>query len=133
LLTSNNPYNDNRLVVRSLTATSTEIISIQTNRVKEIAFGDVDEDSNLELVTNNGLVFDTFTWQSQWHIDNEFGTSSISLADVNINGIDEIVGAEVWRSLTIYSDVDQAPLAMLEGVIFFLYLETQCRLKLQCL
>jgi hypothetical protein len=132
-LTSNNPYNDNRLVVRSLTATSTEIISIQTNRVKEIAFGDVDEDSNLELVTNNGLVFDTFTWQSQWHIDNEFGTSSISLADVNINGIDEIVGAEVWRSLTIYSDVDQAPLAMLEGVIFFLYLETQCRLKLQCL
>lgn len=133
MLTSNNPYNDNRLVVRSLTATSTEIISIQTNRVKEIAFGDVDEDSNLELVTNNGLVFDTFTWQSQWHIDNEFGTSSISLADVNINGIDEIVGAEVWRSLTIYSDVDQAPLAMLEGVIFFLYLETQCRLKLQCL
>lgn len=132
-MTSNNPYNDNRLVVRSLTATSTEIISIQTNRVKEIAFGDVDEDSNLELVTNNGLVFDTFTWQSQWHIDNEFGTSSISLADVNINGIDEIVGAEVWRSLTIYSDVDQAPLAMLEGVIFFLYLETQCRLKLQCL
>jgi hypothetical protein len=116
LLTSNNPDNDERLVVRSLTTTSTEIISIPTNGVKEIAFGDVDEDSNLELVTNNGLVYDAFTWQNQWRSDNEFGTSSIFLADVNNNGIDEIVGADVWGSLTIYSAVDQAPLAMLEGV-----------------
>jgi hypothetical protein len=116
LLTSNNPDNDERLVVRSLTTTSTEIISIPTNGVKEIAFGDVDEDSNLELVTSNGLVYDAFTWQNQWRSDNEFGTSSIFLADVNNNGIDEIVGADVWGSLTIYSAVDQAPLAMLEGV-----------------
>lgn len=115
LLTSNNIDNSDVLVIRTLTAPSTEIITIPIDDVTEIAFGNVDEDSNIELVTNKGSVYDTSTWKRKWFNDNEFSDNTIYLADVNGNGIDEIIGADTFGDLTVYSAVDQVPLAKLEN------------------
>lgn len=104
---------DTQLSVVSLDSNTTPLFSVSVENALEIAFGNVDNDSNLELVTNNGLVNDANTWQNQWFSSNVFGTASIALGDFNNDGIDEIAGADQWGNFTVYSVLERAQLASL--------------------
>ena len=68
----------------------------------KLAFGNVDDDLALELVTNDGFVFDTSSWQEQWNSDAFFGDDMV-LVDADGNGIDEIAGRFNDGRLELYS------------------------------
>ena len=103
------------LSVVSMDALQEKLFTAQVGAAKEFAFGNVDNDSNIELVTNNGLVYDAFTWENQWTSSNEFGSAAIALGDYNNDGIDEIAAIDTWGPLKVYSVVDRAQIASIEG------------------
>lgn len=108
-------YDDTELVVKSMNALDSNLFSSSVEQAKEFLFGNVDSDSNLELVTNSGLVYDTATWDTQWTSSNEFSSGPIALGDFNDDGIDEVAGANTWGSLVIYSVVDRAQIASVDS------------------
>ena len=74
----------------------------------QLLFADVDEDENIELVLNNGLVYDAITWQNEWFSGTSFGNRNITAGDYNGDGIMEIAGADTWGPITVYSAVDKS-------------------------
>ena len=80
----------------------------------EIVFANVDADSALELVINNGRVYDGKTWANQWISGTKFGSSYVTAGDFNGDGIDEIAGADSWDHITLFSAVTKEQLYTLE-------------------
>jgi hypothetical protein len=66
-----------------------QFAQVYTN-VQEVAVGNVDSDRELEIVLNTGRVLDALTADAEWETS-AFGTS-ISLFDIDGDGIDEIIG-----------------------------------------
>jgi hypothetical protein len=69
-----------------------------------IAIGNVDNDAELEIVTNSGYVFDVFNWLNHWRHPTPFGWE-IDVGDLDGNGIDEIVASVDDGSLRAYDGV----------------------------
>lgn len=66
-----------------------------------IAIGDVDGDSDLEIVTNGGDVFHVFNWLGRWRHPTPFGRR-LAVGDLDGDGIDEIVASADDGSLRAY-------------------------------
>ncbi len=88
-------------------------LSFSTNNFQTIAAGNVDADSSMELIMNTGLVYDLTTGANEWFFGSGFGSSFVTVGDLNGNGIDEIIGAGAWDALYVYSAVDKSQLASL--------------------
>ena len=115
-LSSNNDYyNGNNVVVVDLSSPETPLFSFTVEETSEIALGNVDSDPQLELVTNTGLVYDLETGANQWFMGSGFGSSHIAVADINGDGIDEIVGADSWSYIYVYSAQDKSQITSLEN------------------
>jgi hypothetical protein len=74
----------------------TDLIAIEqpledVENVGRIIFGNVDDDPQLELIDNRGLVFDTSDWSVQWVYESGFGGGTIDTSDFNLDGVEEIV------------------------------------------
>ena len=104
------------LTVMSLDETNQILFTTSVDSATQIAFGNVDTDANLELVTNNGLVYDTLTWQNQWFSSNNFGDNSIAVGDFDNNGIDEIAGIDRWGRFAIYSVETRSQLSVIDNL-----------------
>ncbi|WP_394222212.1 hypothetical protein [Alteromonas gracilis] len=79
--------------------------------VSNVAFGNVDDDASIEMVTNNGYVFDLDSGDNQWLYGSGFSENYVVVGDMNGNGVDEIVGAERWENLSVYSAVSKTSIA----------------------
>lgn len=91
-LVSDSSYygSQSRLVVYDLPS-GEQLRSINlVSSAEELVVGNVDEDSALEVVLSNGLVYDTVTWANQWYYGDGFG-SKLDLGDVDNNGVEEII------------------------------------------
>jgi hypothetical protein len=104
-------YNDNVLLnVVSFDNPETSLFSTNLSSARQIEFANVDNDENLELVSNNGLVYDAVTWENQWFSGTQFGNSNVTTGDYNGDGVAEIVGADNWGNITVYSAIDKSQL-----------------------
>jgi hypothetical protein len=95
-------YQDSRIYVLDAGSLATEWESGTYPRVTSIAAGQLDNDSYPEIALNTGTVlgFDGSSYVSEWDNASPFG-SYIETADINHDGISEIVGYEaVWSMLT---------------------------------
>lgn len=63
-----------------------------SSRTSALEFGNVDSDSNIELVIDQGLVYDTSNWSNQWFSSSRFSEEKMILADINNDNVDEIIG-----------------------------------------
>ena len=106
---------DISLNVISMVAPEQSLFSTNVSEAKQIEFANVDADSNFELITNNGLVYDTSTWQNQWFSGTEFGNASVTTGDYNGDGIAEIAGANRWGNIAVYSATDKSQLDSLDN------------------
>ncbi|GLQ32731.1 FG-GAP repeat domain-containing protein [Litoribrevibacter albus] len=70
----------------------------------EVVLGNVDSDSALEIITNNGYVYDGSTLTNQWFYASGFG-SLVAVGDIDADGIDEIFGANNWGLMSVYDAV----------------------------
>lgn len=82
--------------------------------VKDIAFGNIDTDPQSELVTNTGLVYDLSTGLNEWYLGMGFGDHYVQVSDINNDHIEEIIGADLWGSIYVYSATDKTQLATLD-------------------
>lgn len=116
-LSSSNSYSssDISLNVISMGTPEQSLFSTNVSEAKQIEFANVDADSNLELITNNGLVYDTSTWQNQWFSGTEFGNASVTTGDYNGDGIAEIAGSNRWGNIAVYSATNKAQLDSLDN------------------
>lgn len=62
-----------------------------------LAVGNVDDDTSLEIVTSTGHVYDGTSRTLEWSHDGVFSTRSVSLGDLDGDGIQEIIGNGVFR------------------------------------
>ena len=104
-------------------ATSIAIVDVRTGEqlqqydidgVNNLAFGNVDDDASIEMVTNNGYVFDIESGANQWLYGSGFSDAFVVLGDMNNDGVDEIIGADSWNDISIYSAVSKSSLATAE-------------------
>ena len=72
-----------------------------------LAVGNVDGDAALELITNNGYVFDGITQQNEWAYSEGFG-SKVDVGDVSGDGVNKIVGL-VNGSVIVFSATLKSP------------------------
>jgi len=74
-----------------------------------IAVGNVDTDSALEIVTTTyggkGYVIDGISHAIEWEYINSFG-AQVRLADLDGDGMQEIIGASSWYKITVF-DADR--------------------------
>lgn len=103
-----------KVSVFSLNDPSVELFNADFENAQQIIFANVDKDENIELVSNNGLVYDTSSWENQWFSGTAFGDRFVTAGDYNGDGIDEIAGASSWGEVTIYSAVDKSQIASFE-------------------
>lgn len=107
LIVSGDAYssgNDVKLIVIELSESLPKLF--ETSLVggsNELVFGNVDEDAQLELVVNSGYVFDGAEWSNQWFYGLPFGDGHIATGDLDGDGVAEIVAADTWDSISVYS------------------------------
>lgn len=86
--------------------------------------GNVDDDAAIELVTNDGFVYDTSTWTNEWYYSAGFGRNNIALGDLDNNGVAEIIGTNSANELSVFS-ADTKTVVGTSGAIdscgFFVY------------
>ncbi|KID57051.1 hypothetical protein JF50_14420 [Pseudoalteromonas luteoviolacea] len=104
-------YSTKTLAVYSLNKPDESLFETALDSATTVRFGNVDADENLEVILNSGLVYDTATWVNEWLSSDSFGNNSFITADINGDGIDEIVGNK--DGVTVYSAVDKAQIANL--------------------
>ncbi|ACA89093.1 FG-GAP and VCBS repeat-containing protein [Shewanella woodyi] len=73
----------------------------------QVRLANVDEDEQLELVTNSGYVFDSISGENEWLFFSGFG-DDISLGDIDGDGVAEIVGAPRWGKVSVYSVISKS-------------------------
>ncbi|APD91084.1 hypothetical protein BM524_15460 [Alteromonas mediterranea] len=103
------------IVVVDLSSPETPLFTFTAEDTYEIALGNVDSDTQLELVTNSGLVYDLDSGENQWFLNSGFGSHHIAVADINGDGIDEIVGADSWSYIYVYSAQDKSQITSVEN------------------
>ncbi|MDK1286359.1 hypothetical protein [Pseudoalteromonas umbrosa] len=106
-------YSARTLAVYSLENPDEPLFETVLDSANIVSFGNVDTDENVELIVDSGLVYDSATWENQWLSSNAFGENHFILADINGDGIDEIIGSSY--GVTVYSAVDKAQLASLDS------------------
>jgi hypothetical protein len=82
---------DSRLHIFDGLSKSPEWQSQREFAAREIVLGNVDDDDQLEVVLNSGIVFDTRFYNVEFEADVSFG-DKISLVDINGDEIPEVVG-----------------------------------------
>jgi hypothetical protein len=73
-----------------------------------LAVGNIDADPALELVTNNGYVFDGVTQQNEWAYGPGFG-AKVDIGNVSGDGVNKIVGIISWTAIRVYSATLKSP------------------------
>ena len=63
----------------------------------DLAVGNVDEDGSLEIVTSTGHVYDGASRTLEWSHERSFSKRSVSLGDLDGDGIQEIIGNGVFK------------------------------------
>ncbi len=81
----------------------------------EVIFANVDDDSQIELVINSGKVYDGATWENQWFKGSGFGEHYVTAADLTGDNIAEIIGADNWGAITVFSANTKTELASFEN------------------
>lgn len=111
-LSSEDKYSnsDKNLNLFKLDDLSNPLINTSIGEANSISIGNVDTDPQAEIILNNGLVYDGLSYENQWLSSNQFGTAEVITADLDNDGIDEIIGANKWDSLKVYSAVNKAQL-----------------------
>lgn len=100
--------------VATLTDTLSEPVVVITDvELTNMAVGNVDADANPELVLNTGLVTDLVSGETQWSAGTGFGTK-VATGDLHGDGIEEIIGADSWGAMYVYSAVDKTQLDSLD-------------------
>jgi len=72
------------------------------SEAREVVIGNVDSDAQLEVVTNDGLVYDGSSLNNEWFYGDGFG-DFLAVGDVDNNGVDEIFGAETWGDIALFN------------------------------
>ncbi|WP_334022009.1 FG-GAP repeat domain-containing protein [Alteromonas sp. S015] len=103
------------IVVVDLGSPEIPLFTFTAEDTYEIALGNVDSDTQLELVTNSGLVYDLGSGENQWFLGSGFGSHHIAVADINGDGIDEIVGADSWSYIYVYSAQNKSQITSIEN------------------
>ena len=101
----------NTIVVAELDDELTEIQAIQADEINDMAVGNVDGDSNLELVLNDGMVYDLTSGVNEWYLGTGFGNYFVTAGDLNGDGIEEIVGVDNWSNMYVFDAVSKSQLA----------------------
>ena len=112
MLTSNSDYSSSNksLIAYPFNDLSDELFSTNVASASDFTVANVDSDSQLEIVLNNGRVYDGQTYANQWLSGTEFGSQAVKVADLNNNGIGEIIGVDTWGSVIVFSAVDKTQL-----------------------
>ncbi|GAB5381337.1 MAG: hypothetical protein Alis3KO_32080 [Aliiglaciecola sp.] len=108
-------YDEKSLVVFSADQPESLLFETSVDSAEQLVFADVDEDVSLELVINNGLVYDATTWENQWFSGTAFGSSLVTAGDYNGDGIAEIIGADIWGNIAAYSAVNRSQLDSMDN------------------
>ena len=103
------------IVVVDLGSPETPLFTFTAEDTYEIALGNVDSDTQLELVTNSGLVYDLGSGENQWFLNSGFSSRHIAVADINGDGIEEIVGADSWSYIYVYSAQNKSQITSVEN------------------
>jgi hypothetical protein len=74
-----------------------------------LAVANVDADAALELITNNGFVFDGITQQNEWNYSQGFG-SKVDVGDVSGDGVNKIVGLVGGTAAVVFDAILKSPL-----------------------
>ena len=82
---------DSRLHIYDSLSKSKEWESQREFDAREIVLGNVDDDDQLEIILNSGIVFDTRFYNVELEAEIGFG-EKISLMDVNGDQIPEVIG-----------------------------------------
>ena len=115
LYSSRDYGNASDIVVVDLSSPETPLFTFATEDTYEIALGNVDSDAQLELVTNSGLVYDLESGENQWFLGAGFSNSHIAVGDISGDGIDEIIGADRWDYIYVYSAQDKSQITSIEN------------------
>ena len=102
--------------VINISSPNDSLFSSNLGDAKQIIFADVDNEPGLELISNNGLIYDAITWENEWYSSTSFGDNLVTSGDYNGDGINEIAGASRWGEIAIFSATDKAQLATLGDV-----------------
>jgi len=101
---------DTLVDIFSMNNVEQSLFNTNVSSAVQLIFANVDEDENIELVLNNGLVYDTATWQNEWFSGTSFGNRSVTAGDYDGDGIMELVGADTWGAISVYSADDKSQL-----------------------
>ncbi|BFT31500.1 hypothetical protein D210916BOD24_26760 [Alteromonas sp. D210916BOD_24] len=115
LYSSRDYGNASDIVVVDLGSPETPLFTFTAEDSSEIVLGNVDSDAQLELVTNSGLVYDLESGENQWFLGAGFSDSQIAVADINGDGIDEIIGADRRDHIYVYSAQDKSQITSIEN------------------
>ncbi len=80
---------------------STEWQSQREFSAREIVLGNVDDDDQLEIILNTGIIFDTRFYNVEFEAEISFG-EKISLMDVNGDQIPEVIGETADFTIRIF-------------------------------
>lgn len=116
-LVSESEYSSSNIALKVIDLTSGEITTINSaiGEAEEMVFANVDEDAQLELITNNGLVYDGQDWSNEWFSGTMFGDYLVAAGDFNGDGIAEIAGADRWGYIKFFSAIDKSQLASFDN------------------
>ena len=113
---SDSNSNKNKLSVIDINAPENTLFTTGIDDAKQVIFANVDNDTNLELITNNGLIYDGVTWFNEWASGTDFGDLSITAGDYNGDGIAEIAGANARGNLSVYSALTKSQLDSVDNL-----------------
>ncbi len=85
---------------------SREYRSTQSYRATEMIVGNVDNDAQLEIIFNSGMVVDASAGDIEWRASSQFG-DHIELFDIDGDGIDEVIGYRNNNQPVSIFDVDE--------------------------
>jgi hypothetical protein len=68
-----------------------ELVGNSYDDVATLSVGNVDGDSQLEIVLSNGFVIDILTGDVQWYLGSGFGEKAI-IEDIDLDGVMEVIG-----------------------------------------
>ena len=109
-LHGNRSYDMTSISIHDVT-TGEKLQQYDIDGVSTLSFGNVDDDASIEMVTNNGYVFDIESGANQWLLGSGFSDAYVVVGDMNNDGIDEIIGADYYENISVYSAVSKSSLA----------------------
>lgn len=104
LLVSDNLFITGNYELLVIELDGSEIFRRDLPRSYEMMLANVDNDIQLEVITDSGFVVDTQNWITEWELEDGFG-SDLAVGDVDGDGISEIIASS--NGITIYSGQSQ--------------------------